>query len=330
MTIARPFVSAALAVTAWLVGPGAQAQTLLPHSEALACLTPPPGERGVPEYDPDLVRRKDGGRIKVELVFSAPDEPPVVRVLNDNYHEDLANAVRRHVRRYRVPCLPPGGEPARLLFDFVFTPDDGRPVYGLPPQDADEAARLETLKCLTRLDARTAPEYPAQALRNDLQGLYLVRLNFSSPTTPPEPTILFGPKHASLRAGLQEFIAGYRLPCMGAAPFSTIIEFIFRIEGGERFVMRDMTLQRLLGTAMRYTRPVTFDLNAMGCPFDVRMRIMQPYLANSVAQVGERRTEREPLLRWLSEMHFNISADSKLNVIGKPFTVSVPCGKVVL
>lgn len=326
----RLFAIAALLAAAALAVPAAQAQALLSHSEALACLTPPPDARGVPEYDPELVRRKDGGTIKVELEFRAPDAAPVVRVLGDNHLDELAESVRRHVRRFRVPCLPRGAEPARLEFEFVFTPGDGRPVYGLPPTDANEAARRETMKCLTRIDARSVPEYPVTARSEELQGHYLTRLTFSSPTAPPELTFLFGPRHGPLRASLRQFVAGYRLPCMDGAPVNSAFEFVFQIDGGTRSVMRDMTLQQLLNAATRYTQPVVFDLDAMGCPFDVRMRILQPYLNNGVAQVGERQAAREPLLRWLSEMHFRIAADKLEGVIGKPFTVSVPCGKVDL
>ena len=322
-------IAAALALSALAV-PAAQAQLLLSHSEALACLTPPPGKRGVPEYDPELVRRKDGGTIKVELEFRSPNSAPTVRVLGDNYLDSLAESVRRHVQRFRVPCLPRGAEPARLVFEFVFTPEDGRPVYGLPPTDANEAAQREKMKCLTRIDDRRAPEYPAMALHEELQGHYLTRLTFSSPTAPPELTFLFGPRHGPLRASLRQFVSGYRLPCMEGTPVDNAFEFVFKIDGGTRSVVRDMTLLQLLSAATRYTQPVVFDLAAMGCPFDVRMRILQPYLSNAVAQVGERQAAREPLLRWLSEMHFKIAADKLEGVIGKPFTVSVPCGKVDL
>ena len=322
-------IAAALALSALAV-PAAQAQALLSHSEALACLTPPPGERGVPEYDPELVRRKDGGTIKVELEFRSPNSAPTVRVLSASYLRALLDSVRQHVQRFRVPCLPRGAEPARLVFEFVFTPEDGRPVYGLPPTDANEAAQREKMNCLTRVDALREPKYPRRAIREELQGFYLVGLTFSGPTTPPALTFLFGPEHAPLRESLREFAAGYRLPCIDTAPVNGVVEFIFLVDGGTRSVVRDMTLQQLLGAATRYTQPVVFDLDAMGCPFDVRMRILQPYLRNDLAQVGERQVAREPLLRWLSEMHFKIAADKLEGVIGKPFTVSVPCGKVDL
>ena len=326
----RLFAIAALLAAAALAVPAAQAQALLSHSEALACLTPPPDARGVPEYDPELVRRKDGGTIKVELEFRAPDAAPVVRVLSDTYLRALLDSVRQHVRGYRVPCLPSGSQPARLVFEFVFTPEDGRPVHRLPPMDANEAAQREAMKCLTRADAQRVPKYPRRAVREELQGLYLLKLTFSSPTAPPALAFLYGPDHTLLRESLREFAAGYRLPCIDAAPVNGVIEFTFQIDGGTRSVMRDMTLQQLLNAATRYTQPVVFDLDAMGCPFDVRMRILQPYLSNAVAQVGERQAAREPLLRWLSEMHFKIAADKLEGVIGKPFTVSVPCGKVDL
>jgi hypothetical protein len=315
---------------AWLA-PAALAQTPLPHSEALACLTPAADQRGVPEYDPELVKRGDGGRVKVELVFAEPDAPPAVRFLGPYKFEGLTRAVERHVRRFRVPCQVAGAEPARLLFEFVFTPDDGQPVHGLPPIDAAEQQREEMARCLTRIEPGERPEYPDLAQVEEIQGSVLVRLTFVKPDRAPEFDVLFAPRLSrSLQLAVRQFVQGLRLPCMGEQPVKLVIDYRFSIDGAKRVVVPPTPLARLVRSALSYPKPAFFDLTTMGCPFDLRMALFQPYSSNRVEQVGEPQASREPLMRWLAEMKIQIVAEQRDLLIGRPFTVTVPCGRVEL
>ncbi|MDH4050363.1 MAG: hypothetical protein OEU93_02220 [Rubrivivax sp.] len=90
-------------------------------------MQPPETERGLPAWSEDLIKRKDGGVVRVELVFAAPGRAPEVRVLSQGRFDELVAAVRDHVDKLRVPCLPAGAEPARIVQAYVFRPDDGRP-----------------------------------------------------------------------------------------------------------------------------------------------------------------------------------------------------------
>lgn len=318
------------AVLAWLA-PAATAQTLLAHSEALACLTPAADQRGVPEYDPELVKRGDGGRVKVELVFAEPDAPPVVRFLGPYNYEGLTRAVERHVSRFRVPCQVAGAEPARLLFEYVFTPEDGQPVHGLPPIDEAEQQRQKMARCLTGIRPDERPEYPVEARGDEVQGTVLARLTFVKPDRAPELEVLFAPRLSrTLQASVRKFVQAWRLPCMGDQPVKLIQEFVFSLDDGKRVVIPPTPLARLVRSALSYPKPAVFDLTTMGCPFDLRMTLFQPYSSNRVEQVGERQASREPLMRWLTEMKIQIVAEQRDLLIGRPFTVTVPCGRVEL
>lgn len=316
---------AAAAVTpAW-------AQQVSPSpSAALACMTPGAAERGVPAYPPEQLERKDGATVRVELVFDGPQAAPALRRLDAAFvDEPFVQAVRDHVQRLRVPCMPAGAEPVRVQQTYVFRPDDGRNVVALPPRDVVSARRAEMHGCLRRIVPQALPEYPPAARREWLQGSYLVRLHFASPTDPPAAEIVAGPAHRELRRALEEFMPGYRLPCQQGDPISLDINFVFRLAGGERTVIHDMSLRQFLGLA-REVPPARFDLDALGCPFDLRVQHFQPYKPHVVGQLGEARPERLDFVEWLSQVQLRIDEPTALAVLGQDFTVSVPCGTLNL
>ncbi len=299
-------------------------------SAALACMTPAAAERGVPVYPPEHLERRDGATVRIELVFDGPQAAPAVRTL-DEQHEagPFFHAVRTHVQRLRVPCMPAGGEPVRVQQTYVFRPDDGRNVVALPPRSVESAQRAAQSKCLTRIVPQAFPEYPRTALRDGLQGSYLVRMRFASPSGPPEAEIVAGPPHRGLRASLTDFVSGYRLPCQQGEPTSLDVTFHFRLEDGERTVIQDMTLRQFVGMARRVP-PARFDFRGMGCPFDLRVRHYQPFSAHVVGQLGEARAERLDFVEWLSQVQLRLDEDTALAVLGRDFTVSVPCGTLDL
>ena len=310
--------------TAW-------AQQVSPSpSAALACMTPAAAERGAPVYPPEELKRKDGGEVRVELVFDGPQAAPRLRVLDEHHvGASFVRAVRDHVQRLRVPCMPAGAEPVRVQQTYVFRPDDGRNVVSLPPRSIESAQRAAQRDCVTRIAPPMVPAYPPAALRRDLQGNYLVRLRFASPTDPPEAEIVAGPPHSVLRRALEEFMPGYRLPCQTGEPTSVDLLFMFRIEGGARTVVNDMTLRQFVGLA-RSVPPARFDFNAMGCPFDLRVTHFQPYKPHDIGQLGEARAERLDFIAWLSQVQLRLDDKTALAVLGSEFTVSVPCGTLDL
>lgn len=307
------------------------APTLQP-SLAAQCLAPAAAERGQPEYPADLLERKDGGVVKLELVFTAPDRAPVVRVLDENADPKFLRSVRAHVAQFRVPCMTAGAEPARLVQTYVFTPNDGRTVMASAPRDADEAQRRLRYRCLQRIVPGVRPDYPLNALRADEQGTFLVRLRFAGATAEPEAVFLDADRSPRLRGAVTDFVKGYRLPCMDAEPVELDVLFSFLIQGGARTRLKDSTLRGFLGDVDPSTlsMPVYFDLDSMACPFDVRLRYQRPHAKNEVLEVDNSNPARQPLLDWLSQMSLRLPADTNRRVLGETMTVSIPCGKIDL
>jgi hypothetical protein len=70
-------------------------------------------------------------------------------------------------------------------------------------------------------------------------------------------------------------------------------------------------------------QPVYFDTSKMGCPFDVRVSHMQPYLPNWVGEVDSANPERRAFLEWLASLQLRVTPPHR--ILGDIFTVSVPC-----
>jgi hypothetical protein len=64
--------------------------------------------------------------------------------------------VREHAREYRVPCLDQTGIPARLVFEFVFRPDE-RQVLFSEPLAADEPKHRQLLQCISHVSGERPP-----------------------------------------------------------------------------------------------------------------------------------------------------------------------------
>jgi hypothetical protein len=294
-------------------------------SAALSCLTTGASTR--PEYPEDSLRRKDGGTVKLELQFSGPDQPPRVTVLNEDWpFEALTNATLRHVAGFRVPCMAPGGPPVRLRQDYVFVPNDGRKVMSSRPVDLAQPARAASLSCMRHVDGERAPTYSDAARRYAVAGKVYAELRFISPNTEPDVRILAeGRRTGWLTSAVLSYAKGLRLPCLTGEPESFRILYIFKIDGGRWTVLNDMTLKSFL-SGVQHLPTAYFDLNIMGCPFDLRITYMQPHGANTVGELDSVRPEREALMGWLSGLRLNLDDYANTSVLGDEFTLHVPCG----
>ena len=252
-----------------------------------------------------------------------------MRVLTTNSFSRLVDAVRDHVRKFRVPCLPPGGEPVRLDQQYVFRPGDARPVFALEPVDQADAERDRQAACLMRITPGERPHYPQSMVRQGTQGNLLVRMRFTSPTAAPEASFLAGPNSRPLRAAVEDFIQGYRLPCLSGEPKTMRMAFIFRLEGGERSLLKDMPLLQFLRAA-RTLPPAQFDFGSMGCPFDLQVTHFQPFDTHTVSQVGESRPERSDFMRWIARIPLRLTDNQAQELLATDFTLSVPCGRLDL
>jgi hypothetical protein len=319
-----------VASLAWcLLLPTAQAVTVsLTPSDALRCMTPPEAERGTPEYPKESFERKEGGTVDVELTFTDPASAPRVSVADDS-HRTLTDAVRRHVRKYRVPCLAQG-QTATLKQSFLFTPTDGRQVAWTKPRDADDKRRSELMRCITNASGK-APHYPTGALAREEQGAVLLGLTYKDGVGPPEVEVLDDTPHRHLIEVSKQHAQGYRLPCHVGEPLRTTHAYIFRIEGGSRMVVNDSTLVSYLRSVKDIQNAkVYFDFNEMKCPFDTRIQMNQPVEDNLVGEVGETVPDRRFFLDWLSRQRLNFDKTTQNRIYGQLVTVSIPCGVLSL
>jgi hypothetical protein len=307
----------------------AQAVTVsLAPSDALRCMVPPEAERGKPEYPQEAFERKEGGAVDVELTFTDPTSPPKVAIA-DAPDRFLADAVRRHVRQYRVPCLAEG-QSAMLKQSFLFTPTDGRKVSWTNPKDVDDKRRSELMRCITNASGN-APHYPKSALTRNEQGTVALELTYKDGVGPPDVKVLDDTPHRHLIDVAKQHAQGYRLPCHAGEPLSTVHEYVFRIEGGDRMVVNDMALVAYLRNVKDIqSAKVYFDFNDMKCPFDVRIQMRQPVANNLVGEVGPAVPERRFFLDWLSRQRLNVDKRTQNLVLNQLTTVNVPCGSLSL
>jgi len=302
----------------------------LAPSAAVSCLTPLPEQRTKVVYPPDLLLRKDEGTVSVELTFTAADRPPSIKVLDDNPPYDaLAAVVREHVETFRVPCMKAGDPPVKLRQDYVFIANDGRKVMSSDPRDMADDARKERWSCLKHVQGETRPAYTTSMRRDDIEGNVYVRLRFTGPDVPPEITVLAS-SHSKLAHSMREYAEGLRLPCVTAEPVEWRVMYHYRLDGGRRTVLKDLTLMNLLRASKPPLPPAYFDFNTMGCPFDVRLSYFQPHSRNGVQQIENVHAARQPFLDWLAGLTLKLSERENTAVLGDTLTVSVPCGKLDL
>jgi hypothetical protein len=295
-------------------------------SRAEECLQPAAAQRGAPLYPPELLERKEGGKVSVELTFTEPDERPQVKVVDEEGHRLLIGAVLDHVRTYRVPCIAPGQQPVVLRQQFVFIPTDGRKVTYTRPIDADVARVDVLLRCMTHVEPQSKPDYPSAALQLNEQGTVALRLTFRDKERAPDITVANDADSARLARGAQSYAQGYRLPCHDGRPAELVMFYDYRIQDAPRTVLRDQDLLTFLRSVRDLKKAnAYFDFNQMGCPFDVRMSLYQPFSANRVFQVGQPNLERSMFLDWLSRQELNIDRRTLHRVLGQQWTVSVPC-----
>lgn len=324
-------VARLLLASACAVAGAAWAQTTeLARSPALECLTPGPDARSKLAYPPEMLERKEGATIEVELSFTGPDTAPQIRVTEDMPHSSvLEDAVRRHVSQFRVPCLEPGKGKVVMRQTYVFTPGDGREVAASQPVDQADKQRRVAMLCLKHRRGAERPEYPDAARRDDAQGPVLLRMRFTRPDSPPETTVLASTTGHLKRAVLQ-YAEGLRLPCMTEGPIELTLIYQYQLLGAERRVFKDASLTQLLASAKDLRVPAYFDFNAMGCPFDLRMVYMRPYLDNSLLELDSAMPSRQPFKDWLAGLTLNLPEKTNLSMLGSDLTVRVPCGKLDL
>lgn len=306
-------------------------EAMLAPSPYLECMAPTAGSPTAPAYPEHLLEAKTSARISVEIEFSGPDAAPGVRIAQHPYDAEFNDAIKRYARNLRLPCMPAGAKPVVLTQRYVFNPTDGRKA--MPPQTEDAAhlARQDMIDCLKHVKGQVRIQYPREALRQVQQGKVMARMRFTNATEPPKVSYLAEIGGKEFRNVLDPHLAGQRLTCMkpGDGPIDIDITYIFTIEGEYQTSFKDMPLQSLLGI-VKTPPPISADFGTMGCPFDVRLRYLQPYTLNQVVEVETTNTARRPLLEWLRKLELNVKKDLNDRVFADQFTVSIPCGRIEL
>lgn len=323
-----------------LAVPAAAQQVTLEPSAAVLCLTPAVAERGAPEYPFVPFKRGQKGRVKVALSFTAPQVRPDVEVLLQEGDSDFVDAVKQHVRDYRVPCHDGGAAPVQLVFDFVFRPDDRRVLWS-PPSDASDPARKAQLACIAHQSGEKAPEYPPGVLRAGYQGRVLMRMRFESPDQPPVIETFarrgvgsgFAERNVerALVSHVEQWAAGYRMPCHQGRPISTTFTFVYVLGDLAYGFKPGLSLMSVLSMVRDIRKQrLEFDFNRMGCPFDVALQYRRPGMLNLVGEVGSQDPARRPFLEWLASADFDLPEGTLRSIYGDTAHFTVPCLKIDL
>lgn len=296
-------------------------------SAAQRCMQHSAGAGQQPAYPADAYNNNRGGRVQVELTFTGPDQRPQVLVLLHEGEPDLLDAVQKHVRDLRVPCLAAGAAPAKLRQDYVFQADTRRVLWA-NPVDADAAARWKLLNCVTHASGKRSPDYPSAALHQGLQGRVLARLRFDSPDQPPQVAVYS--RQRVLARAVEQWLMDYRLPCLRGEAVEGVFTYLFRFEG-EHFGFKDVTLVNLLSLVKGIRQQtLAFDTTAMQCPFDLNIRYRRPDMPNAVGELGISQPSRRPLLDWLAQAELDLRSSQLDAVYGDSFKITVPCARINL
>jgi hypothetical protein len=314
-----------------VLGVTAHAQTTrVAPSAAQRCLTRGELLLGTPVYPDAAYRLRIGAKVEVDMRFGSPDATPDIARLkleaDGRFEKDFESAVRDFVAAYRVPCLP-SGESVSLKQEFVFVPHDGRPVAMYSAPDAHAQRKAQSVRCVRHARPGTTPEYPLHLLRSERQGNVVLRLVFADAVSAPRTEVLDDGGARAFAETASEFAAEFRMPCHdGEGPVDLVLFYVFRMEGGPRVTLPDLSLLSLLrGLKGIESANAYFDFNTMGCPFDVRFEPLQPVLPNAVGEIGTHHPERRFFLEWLTRQQIDLPKPQLNALLGQRTVVTVPC-----
>jgi hypothetical protein len=299
---------------------------LVGEDSYLSCLTPAAAERGSPEYPTQQLFAKTGGRVRVALTFMSRDSGPQVRLINPDqwreYDQDaFLRSIERFVSKYRLPCLHGGS--AEMVQTFNFSPE-AQAVYPLDVTDSRSAMAKSECKFEHVGDKPAYPSSSASPIGN-----VVFRMKFEQRDEPPTVTVVYGGGHYLLAENAKSWASASRLRC--ATALEKPVEFIetiryIRKDMGIPMVLKDMDFISFLKSVDRKSLgSPAFDFNSMSCPFDVKVRLLQPYAPNEVAEVSGRNGSRKEFLAWLKTLVFNFPRDYERFLVGQSMQVAVPC-----
>ncbi len=295
--------------------------TLVETSSVVTCLDTKLNAGNPLLYPPELAKKKAGALVRARMTFLSADEAPTIDMFYNSGDDQFAEIVKRYLRGYRLPCFDKQSAPVVMTQEFDFFPGDLRKVqYG---SVWEEAGARSVRACV-----ETGPGKPAFV---DAAGTVIVEMTFSDPAKGPTTRVVYQGGDRRIRFAAQsvlEFVASYRMPCLtpSSAPVTVSQQFKFAYSDTPAYVLKDMSLQQLLGLTENLTQhKVRFDLNTMSCPFDVRFSPYQPHGANGAAQIERYDANRREFIEWMRKLVLKVPPRMMPQVIGQSIVVSVPC-----
>ena len=320
-------LAAALIGTSTLAAAPGNSIHVEPAPSALACLQE--NAVGPMTYPQRAAEQKIGGIVRVRLTFSAANSAPDAQVFFDAVGNEFRIEVLDRVARYRLPCLKPGDKPVVATQEFQFVPGDGRKV--LWGQVRSDTGPTPDIQCLT--GAEQVPLYPQSQVDRVTQGTVLAEFTFTDGSRPPDSRILFDGRSPRFASVVQDYIRGYRLPCMkaGDEPVRATQTFSFKMGGEGTILVRDVQLARFLAAVEGIgTQKVRFDFTTMACPFQLTFVLFQPYASNGVGEIERSDPNRREFIEWLKTVRLKFNERALAEVLGDSMTIAVPCAIVDL
>lgn len=295
---------------------------------ALRCLQPEAAKLAPVVYPADELLLNRGATVRVRLTFTDPASEPKVVVYYNLGSDAFADAVKEAVHAYRLPCLPPGATPVIATQTFSFVPHDGQPVVRSRVIDEETSELCRFIK-----EPQQPPLYPLRGIGpTSDSGSVIMSMTFTAKDKPPTTQVLFTAGGSRFVRAAEAFVSEYRVDCPPPyAPIKARQAFRFHMEGTTQYGLKNMNLKQFVGVIDKLEQQqVRFDLNTMGCPFDLRFGLYQPYASNEIGEVARTDPNRREFIDWLSRVALKLPREAHEQVIGSTFTLAVPCGTLDL
>lgn len=318
---------AVLGLLAGLCAPATAATALLPDpaaAQALSCLQ---HREKPPRFPPDTGHRdRDRGLMRVQLTFTAPDQPPKIEVLANIASEAMQDEAYAYLASYRLPCMERGQAAVVAVQEFRF---DREPSPLHPLEQRLEMSR----SCLVM--PRQGLEGAVSQLENQVSKV-LVEVRFDGDgTAEPKVDIIYSSGSHLLDKAVLGYVTSYRMPCRqaGDRPYAFEQGFIQTLNNAKPsgFKQRDVSLPNFLATLRDLDKQqVNFDFKTMSCPFTLEWTSMAPARPNRLRELGPRNPNRAAFIAWLQAQKLQFSNRVIEQLLGESLRIEVPCAYLKL
>lgn len=284
-----------------------------PSADPSACLVRPALHDALRRH----VDRGSVGTFNVVLHFTQPDAPPRIEWQMDPVSAELSDELTFYFQGFRLPCLQASQAPVSVKQRVALVPDAAS-------ADAERRAPADGPACVKRMMG----EFPGR--HTTAEGKALLRLTFDRPGTPSRYRVLYRSPGFNDLPLLKEFADLHQFTCSAPAQ-SAELDTVLILQGGRRLQFTQPVKFKDFLPLVKDWRQQTFDfdLNAMGCPFDVRWALRQPHADNAVTELDAPHPARAPLLDWLKRQVLRTqSAEEYDQVVFEPMTLQMPCGRL--